>query len=73
MFMTAIPRARSEPTYRWASLKRWKQRARDWWPSWTSSEITALLVVFLERAGHQGLEAALDHAVRGHVQWGAAM
>ncbi len=72
MLADVRPLAMLEPTYRWRSLDRWAQRARDWWSGWTGP-VSSLLVLFLERSGGQGLEAAVRIAVDGHVRWGCPM
>jgi hypothetical protein len=62
-----------DPTYRWRSLGRWARKAGQWWPAWSGGGMGSLLVLWLQRSGGQGLQAAVQVALDGHVRWGRTM
>jgi hypothetical protein len=70
MLRDVTPRAFRDPSYRWRSLDRWARRARQWWTGW-AGDISALLHLFLQRAGD--LAGAVRIALDSHVRWGCAM
>lgn len=73
MLRDVTARAFSEPGYRWRSLQRWAGCAENWWTDWTGEAPSTLLLLFVERAGHQSRCAAVDVGVSSHVQGGIAM
>ena len=73
MYARRCSDAEADPEYRWRSLGRWAALAEQWWPGWPGRSVSALLVLFLERSGGQGLAAAVRVAVDGHARWGCPM
>ena len=71
--MYAAPVTLEPEPYRWRSLRRWVNKATDWWPGLGAAGVEALLISFLQRSGSTSPEGALQVAVATHVQWGEAV
>ena len=61
----------AEEPYRWRSLDRWAAHAPHWWSGW-GGDLTALILLFAERARTPDRADILNVAVAHHVRWGGA-